>query len=657
MKWPLPVAVAASLVTGALVLTAVVLAAFAPTEATIVWAAVGGVCAALSAGLGVVIARGARPKVIGALLGLVGLAVALTAAREIGWRVLARHPETLASLDWLVALLAESSVWLFAALALLLLYFPDGHLPSPRWRPVPWLLVATAFVHHAYGAVDSEPFQPPLEHLARPFGPPPFAIEIAAFIADLTLLALLIACTASLVVRYRRSEELQRRQLKWLALAGVGVPGFIVVCLIELLVFGQPEWGSLAIAIAIGLGVPAAAAIAMLRHDLYDIDKALATTVVYGLASAALLGIFACTSFAGGLVLGRDSTVAAAAATALAAVALSPLRRGLKGQVDRRLYPLRRAAVEAIADLQRDIHAGRARPEQLGERLRAALRDPELRIGYRIPGGAGLVDESGAALDAAASVPVVIGGAPIGALLPGARSMSAELLRELGAASATLMEVVRLRLEVIAALRDVEASRARLVHAGDEERRRLERDLHDGAQQRLVSLGMALRVAQRHLDDGTTDVNGLIDQAVAELSTAVVELRQIAHGLRPSSLDDGLHAALAALTQHLPIPVILEVQPEPLPDDVATTVYYVTSEAITNAVKHAGATRIDVRVARCNGHLEVCIADDGRGGATLTAGSGLAGLSDRVHAIGGALALQSYDGRGTIVEAMVPCES
>jgi signal transduction histidine kinase len=98
------------------------------------------------------------------------------------------------------------------------------------------------------------------------------------------------------------------------------------------------------------------------------------------------------------------------------------------------------------------------------------------------------------------------------------------------------------------------------------------------------------------------------------------------------------------------------VQPEPLPDEIATTAYYVTSESITNAVKHADATRIDVRIARCNGHVDVRITDDGRGGATLAVGSGLAGLSDRVHAIGGALALQSYDGRGTIVEARLPCE-
>src|SRR4051812_13032213 len=297
MRWPWPAAVAASVLTGALVLAAVVLAAVAPTATTIAWAAVGGVSAALSAGLGMVIARRARPKVIGSLLAFVGLAVALTAARESGWQLLARHAETLASLDWLVALLAESSIWLFAALALLLLYFPDGRLPSPRWRLVPGAVVATAFVHHAYGAVDPDPFQPPLADLARPFGAPPLAIELAAFIADLVLLVLLVACAASLVVRFRRSAGVQRRQLKWLALAGVAVPGFIVVCLTEVVLFGRPQWPSVAIAIAVGVGVPAATAIAILRHDLYDVDKALSAAVVYGVLSSLLLAIFGTTSF------------------------------------------------------------------------------------------------------------------------------------------------------------------------------------------------------------------------------------------------------------------------------------------------------------------------------------------------------------------------
>ena len=182
----------------------------------------------------------------------------------------------------------------------------------------------------------------------------------------------------------------------------------------------------------------------------------------------------------------------------------------------------------------------------------------------------------------------------------------------------------------------------------------MERDLHDGAQQRLVSLGMQLRLAQRHLDDGTVDVDELLDESVAELGTAVAELRQIAHGLRPSSLDDGLPAALSNLVRSLPMTVDMDVDDGPLPDAVATTAYYVASEAIANAVKHAEATRIELRVVRRDGHLLVRVTDDGCGGARLGLRSGLA---DRVAALGGSLSVASPVGRGTEVEAALPCAS
>jgi signal transduction histidine kinase len=244
------------------------------------------------------------------------------------------------------------------------------------------------------------------------------------------------------------------------------------------------------------------------------------------------------------------------------------------------------------------------------------------------------------------------GGAEIGVLCGGS---SPALRAEAGAAAALLVEVVRLRSELGAALREVESSRARLLQAGYAERRRLERDLHDGAQQRLVSLGMGLRLAQRHA--GQVDVNEVFDQAVDELATAVAELRRIAHGLRPSSLDDGLGPALRRLATTVPLPVELDVCPEPLPDEIATTAYYVASEAVSNAVKHADADTIAVRVARDAGRLQVSVRDDGRGGATARSGSGLAGLTDRVAAAGGALQVRSAPGRGTLVEAVLPCAS
>ena len=657
MRWLWRATVAASALTGALVVAAVVLTAIAPTRAAIAFSAVGGSVAIMSGAVGVLLARRVPGNPVGALLAFVGLTVAFTAAREIGWIVLARHPHALASLDWLVAALAESSAWMFVALALFLLYFPDGRLPGRRWRfAVPALLV-TGAVDHGYGAVETTPFRPPLEDLERPFGPPPAAIDAVAAVSEVVLLLLLIASAGSLVVRFRRSDELRRRQLKWLAFAGVGVPGFLVVCGSEVLLLGRPWWVSVGVGVAMLLGIPVATAIAILRHDLYDIDRALATAAAYALATIVLVAIYAGAAFTAGLLVGRDSALVAAAATAVAAVALAPLRQGLQRRVDRRLYPLRRAALAAVEDLQRRVHRDGARPEELVERLRVALRDPGLRIGYVRPGVEGLVDREGATVATERAVPVAVGGVVIGALVPTAPPASPELLREVAAASATLVELARLRLELSAALREVEASRARLVQVGDEQRQRVVRDLHDGAQQRLVSLGMTLRVEQRHLDDQRVDVSGLIDQTVAELGTAVAELRQLAHGLRPSALDDGLRPALAALTQQVPIPVELDVRADALPDDVATTVYYVASEAVANVVKHAGASSIAVRVARRNGRIEVRIADDGKGGAAMVPGSGLAGLDDRVGALGGQLTVDSRQGRGTTVEAVMPCGS
>ncbi len=183
----------------------------------------------------------------------------------------------------------------------------------------------------------------------------------------------------------------------------------------------------------------------------------------------------------------------------------------------------------------------------------------------------------------------------------------------------------------------------------------MERDLHDGAQQRLVSLGMQLRLAQRHLDDGTVDVDGLLDQSVAELGTAVAELRQIAHGLRPSSLDDGLPAALSNLVRSVPMTVDMDVDDGPLPDAVATTAYYVASEAITNAVKHAEATRIVLagrpprRPAARPGHRRRLRRRPPRRCGPA--------CGDRVAALGGSLQVASPDGRGTEVEAALPCAS
>ncbi|HUQ63782.1 MAG TPA: histidine kinase [Acidimicrobiales bacterium] len=653
MGWRERSAVAVSVLSALMLVTGLGLAFLAPTGGALLFLAIGLLAAPPAAGLGLLVLRRHSTNIVGLLLALTGLSVSVTATKEIAWRVLADRPSTAASFNWLVAALNESAWWGFTVFGLLLLYFPDGKLPSRRWRWAPPVLIVCTAINQIYGAVSTEPFPRPLENLARPYGPPPTWFEVLASVAFLLNLLLVIASATSLVVRFRRAKRIGRAQIKWLALAGAGIPLYPFLCLAEIAIWNEPKWFSVTVIVASVVGIPMATGVAILRYNLYDVDKALAGTVTWVMMTAVLFGIYGTTSVVTGLVLNRGSAAAAAAVTALSALSLSPLRLRVQRQVDQRLYPLRRAAFMAIDGLHRSTSAGTMQPEELQQVLRDALRDPKLRVGFRVPGADGFVDTQGHVVQAIQGAPIELGGVQIGALVPGdAGIASPELLRQIAGRSTTLVEVVRLRLELGTALRDVESSRARLVHAGYQERRRLERDLHDGAQQRLVSLGMALRLAQRHLDEGKVDLDALLDQSVAELGTAVAELRQIAHGLRPGSLDDGLSAALAGLMRTVPIIVDMDVSADPLPDDIATTAYFVVSEAVANAVKHAQAERISICVTNSDGQVFVRVTDDGLGGAALGANSG---LKDRVAALRGTLHVDSPAGLGTLIEATLPC--
>ena len=653
MLWARRIATAAGVLAGVLLATALVFTLERPTTASVLNLALGLLIAPLATVLGVFITRRPGGGRVGMLLALVGLGVAAIVARETWAQVLAISPDR-QSWSWLVAVLAEAAWWVAAGVALLLLYFPDGRVPGPRWRWVPPALLTCVAVTQLYGVFDPSPFMAPLADLERPFPPPPAWFDVLSLIAFALMLVLALACACSLVLRYRHSDRLTRSQIKWLALVGFGIPLYPLLCLLEIVLFGRPLWISAAVGLVALIGIPVATAVAMLRHDLYDVDKALAATVTWTVLTTLLIAVYTAVSLTAGSLLGRESALAAAAGTAVCALVLLPLRGRLQRAVDARVYPLRRAAYAALDTLHQDVSAGRSRPEELESALRAGLRDPGLRVGYGVPGTPDHVDTNHAPVSRTGAVPVVLTGTEIGLIVPSTGVASTELLREVAARCTTLVEVVRLRLELSGALQEVEASRARLVQIGYEERRRLERDLHDGAQQRLVSLGMAMRLAQRHLSDGTVDVDGLLDQSVAELGIAVAELRQIAHGLRPSSLDDGLPAALGRLVRSVPVAIEMDVHSGPLPDDVATTAYFVISEAVANAVKHAQATRIVLCVARQDGHVVVRVSDDGRGGAVLGSGSG---LRDRVAALGGSLSVASPRGSGTTVEAALPCAS
>ncbi|GAA0798124.1 sensor histidine kinase [Spirilliplanes yamanashiensis] len=615
------------------------------------WYVAGGaVLGAASVALGLLVAHRRPRNAVGPLLVLVGLVPIWLTGSDLYEAAAANSPALRPVLEPVLALHDGDWMWLYVPPALLALHFPDGRLPGPRWRWVAAGLIAVPAAFTLLVAGDPAAEGPRLYTL------PGWALWPALALLPV-LLGLLVATAASMVQRYRRADDpVRRAQVRWFALGALFVPATLLTCWLSYLLLSGPDLVLAGLA-ATYLAVPAATAVAVLRHDLYDVDRALSGAIRYGILSAALLAFWTAATVVGGLALGRQSVPAAVAATTACALALAPLRTRLRRWVDRRFYPRREAALSAIDELRRRTHDGAARPEELGAVLRTALRDEHLRVGYRVPGVAAVVDADGHPLARGddPAVPVLLGGTEIGVLTYRSAG-SRELLREVAAAAALLVEVVRLRLELGVALREVASSRSRLLTVSYEERRRLERDLHDGAQQRLVSLGMALRLGQRHLD--TTDVDALIDSAVAELGAAVAELRQIAHGLRPSSLDDGLANALTMLAGRVPAAVELELPPdlraEALPDVVTTTAYYVASEAVANAVKHARAASIGLRVERGADRLTVRIRDDGCGGALLRPGAGLAGLADRVAAAGGGLVLTSPAGRGTVVEAHLP---
>lgn len=216
----------------------------------------------------------------------------------------------------------------------------------------------------------------------------------------------------------------------------------------------------------------------------------------------------------------------------------------------------------------------------------------------------------------------------------------------------------QLNAELRAKVEELRASRARIVEAGYAERRRVERDLHDGAQQRLMALTMNLRLARDKLEGEPAATAELLDEAMEELAAATAELRELARGIHPVVLSDrGLAAALGGLAERSPVPVdIVETPSERLPAPVESATYFVVAEALTNVARYAEANGASVRVGRQNGAVEIEVRDDGVGGADLDAGTGLRGLEDRVAALEGSFAVRSDAGEGTTVEARIPCE-
>ena len=315
----------------------------------------------------------------------------------------------------------------------------------------------------------------------------------------------------------------------------------------------------------------------------------------------------------------------------------------------------RTAVGELVVELRRD-------PADLRTPLARALRDPSLQLLYWLPAFGTWADQDGHAVPLPDDPARVTGidddaGAPMAALVhdPALREEAA-LLDAVTAAAAIALRTGRLQAQLRANVEELRGSRARVLEAGQRERRRLERDLHDGAQQRLVALSLNLGVLQHRLD-ADTEAKALLAQARSEIAVSLAELRDLAQGLHPAVVSNhGLAVAVESVVARAPVPVRLDVDlTGRLGEQVEVAAYYVVCESLANIGKHANATSASVTVARSDGRVVVEVADDGVGGADTGRGTGLRGLADRVEALGGRLRVWTPHGGGTRVRAELPC--
>ncbi|HEX5088039.1 MAG TPA: sensor histidine kinase [Nocardioides sp.] len=314
----------------------------------------------------------------------------------------------------------------------------------------------------------------------------------------------------------------------------------------------------------------------------------------------------------------------------------------------------------AVADLV--VRLGRATdPTQLREAIGRALDDPSLVLAFWLPDQQRFVDADGVAVEVGPQC-----GRAVTMLDHDGRRVAAlvhdptldddpDLIAAVGAAASLALENSRLQAELRAQLAEVRGSRARIVAAGDAERRRLERDLHDGAQQRLLGVRLALQLARGRLNGDGHAVDQLLTEADSEVVGALAELRALARGIHPAILtEEGLSAAVHALARRSPVPVEVSCCPGRMPATVEATGYFVAAEALTNLTKHAHATRASIEITRNNGRVAVVVADNGAGGADPS-GPGLRGLRDRVEALDGTLRIETAASGGTRITAAIPC--
>jgi signal transduction histidine kinase len=609
---------------------------------------------------------------------------------EYGIHAITVSPGALPGSGLILALAEPTPMFALLGIVLVLQLFPDGQPVSTRWKPVAWLTIAAGglwalgeyVTPHRVVDIWSDMLSHTHTSAKDPLGiavlrtPGNLAQALAlALVATVTVLAI-----ASLFVRTRRADATERAQLRWVALVVFAIAIWLVVMLPLLAIGGANGpaaplfWGVVTPLVA--LGPPIAVGIAIVRYRLFDIDVVINKTVVYGVLALFITVVYVAIVVGFGALVGSHANaVLSATAAAVVAIAFQPARRRAQRFADRFVYGVRATPYEVLAEFSEHMSETYATDDVLPQMARLLVGATGARSAtvWLLLSG-----ELRPAASAGESLTLQAVPAPGGTLPPIAGDFTAEvqhhgetlgaltvtmpandqldpgrekLVRDLAAQAGLVLRNVRL-------IEELKASRQRLVTAQDEERRKLERNIHDGVQQQLVALAINLRLARQLTERDLARANQLIERTGKEVTETLEDLRDLARGIYPPLLAaQGLTEALTAQAAKAAIPVeIVSNELSRYTQEMEAAVYFCCLEALQNVAKYSRASHATLRLAEEDGHLAFEVQDDGQGfdASNQSLGTGLQGMSDRLSAQDGTLEIRSRPGEGTTVIGRLP---
>ena len=584
------------------------------------------------------------------------------------------HGHVLPAADFAVWL--RGWIWYPASLfplALIPALFPDGRLPSPRWRPVVWAVAAGSLIQLVWVTLSQVLFGYPL-----PNGPYPvdgWLFNTLVPLSGLFWLLSLFGALAALAIRFRKSTGVARQQLKWLlaavSLQGAVWAGSFIASAFSRVAPYQNNYFDVLIPLTL-LAMPIAIGVAMLRHRLYDIDVVISRGLAYAGLAALITIAYLLVVVGVGLAFGtggRPNLPLTIIAVALVGFFIHPVRVRLQRLANRLVYGVPADPYTVLADLSKTPAAGNVDHAlaQIAEAVARGMGSRQARVRLLLPGGHAQTASwpPSATGNFGQKFAVSHGGMTVGEIE--AEGSGDQRLTELLTGQAGhALHTLRLSAELDAKLAQLEAqageltaSRTRLVQAQETERRRLERDLHDGIQQELVVLIAKARLARNQLDRDPTLAAETLAELQGSAQHALADLRSLARGIHPAVLSSrGLVEAVDAMAARMPVGVRVEADPSErevrYAPEIEGAAYFVVAEGLANVLKHSGATEATVTITSSDSCLRVAIADDGHGfDQGETSESGLRGLRDRVDALGGHVEVESSRS-GTRLDASLP---